>query len=114
VSRAIAQREALRLARYAYERVGKLTPEEWALWLAGEMLRDQQLEVTAERRRIRKAIRAEITKVEGVWDESARAARETKHFEREARLREDCARIVQGLDSALWCVRAPRKRGGGR
>lgn len=108
MSRTIAEREALRLARYAYERVGKLTPGEWELWLAGEMLRDQGLELTAERRRIRKAIRAEIARVEEECDAMAREPLPNRR--RNQRAREDCARIVQGLDVALRAVAVTRNR----
>jgi hypothetical protein len=86
-----------------------------------ELFRRVVLEVAedaakTQRRHTREAIRAEIASVTAAWDELLRWR--DKHGlgddESARRTREDKARIVQGLLDALRCVRAPRKRGGGR
>lgn len=101
----IAEREADRACRdFKRPEWDMYTDTEFAWFIRVAISRA----LVAERRRIRKAIRAEIARVEEECDAMAREPLPNRR--RNQRAREDCARIVQGLDVALRAVAVTRNR----
>ncbi len=104
------------------EAVSKSIAEMEAERVCGEVCTPAQYDIehaidralAAERRRIAKGIRAAIVAEHATWDALSRERKERdrrgeKDTAEHLRQREDCARVVQGLNTALACVRAPRR-----
>ncbi len=109
MTRTAAEREALRLARAlllegkpgSVERAWAEDQVEASLPMVVESMRWAQ---AAERRRIRQAIRAARAEEVARWDALAERYYTGKFAEEERRTREDCARVVQGIDVALGAI----------
>ena len=113
MTRTAAEREALRLARALRchgctkrdARVGDLCADCTDSYEA--IVEAMRRVERATLRRIRQAIRAARAEEVARWD--FLAEKRKGHEDDSMRAREDCARVVQGIDVALGCVRAERR-----